>query len=295
MICANERQRCETCPTRHPSLPAPPGVHVGPALAYYRDATLLGAVPLDGCAVADRGERGEAPAGRGDPRKYYFDVDGKGDPVPREFYATSLIEQRAWIDAIRKAVDAHVDRLARLAPAARARRRSSITTFRETLVAEAEGSDDDGSDDGGGDDDSSDDGSAAPEAPAAAAPPPSPSRGKEVRGLALLAPPGLRVLKHCRHARPHGCYLMLDVHGSHLMWTKKRRQAQQGSIKVDEITDVTIGLSTNVLARHGHLEKAHFYLSIITKFRTLDLEADSLEVRDDLAAAVDFLREHPDI
>ena len=123
---------------------------------------------------------------------------------------------------------------------------------------------------------------------------PPPNRrqsSREVRGLALLAPPGVRVLKHCRHAKPHACFLMVDVHGAHLAWTKKRAQSQQGSVPIAEISDVTVGLATAVLARHGAPERADRYLSIVTRFRTLDVECESVAVRDDLAAAVDFLRD----
>ena len=115
--------------------------------------------------------------------------------------------------------------------------------------------------------------------------------GREVRGLALLAPPGVRVLKHCRHAKPHACFLVVDVHGAYLAWTKKRAQSQQGSVAIGEITDVTVGLATPVLARHGTEARGGRYVSIVTRFRTLDVECDSVEVRDDLAAAVDFLRD----
>ena len=46
-----------------------------------------------------------------------------------------------------------------------------------------------------------------------------------------------------------------------------------------------------MLARHGVPERADRYLSIVTRFRTLDVECESVAVRDDLAAAVDFLRD----
>ena len=131
-----------------------------------------------------------------------------------------------------------------------------------------------------------------PAAAAPAAPPPNRRQSsREVRGLALLAPPGVRVLKHCRHAKPHACFVMVDVHGAHLAWTKKRAQSQQGSVPIAEIADVTVGLATAVLARHGVPERADRYLSIVTRFRTLDVECESVAVRDDLAAAVDFLRD----
>ena len=137
-------------------------------------------------------------------------------------------------------------------------------------------------------------GAAAPKPAAAAPAAPPPNRrqsSREVRGLALLAPPGVRVLKHCRHAKPHACFVMVDVHGAHLAWTKKRAQSQQGSVPIAEISDVTVGLATAVLARHGVPERADRYLSIVTRFRTLDVECESVAVRDDLAAAVDFLRD----
>ena len=44
-------------------------------------------------------------------------------------------------------------------------------------------------------------------------------------------------------------------------------------------------------ARHGAPERADRYLSSVTRFRTLDVECESVAVRDDLAAAVDFLRD----
>ena len=90
-----------------------------------------------------------------------------------------------------------------------------------------------------------------------------------------------------------GC--LLAGNGSRVVWTKKRSTKQQGAIAVDEIADVTVGVATPVLARYGAASRAHLYLSILTRFRSLDVECESAESRDDVAAALDFLRDHPDL
>ena len=197
------------------------------------------------------------------PGRFFLAVTDAGG-ARRELACASVVERDVWVNAMQSALDAWAVAAAARAPAA---------------AAPAE----------------------APAAPKPAAPKPAPKpaapppnrreSSREVRGLALLAPPGVRVLKHCRHAKPHACFVMVDVHGAHLAWTKKRAQSQQGSVPIAEISDVTVGLATAVLARHGVPERADRYLSIVTRFRTLDVECESVAVRDDLAAAVDFLRD----
>ena len=208
-------------------------------------------VLLDGCAVA-ASQRTDLGA---TPGRFFLAVTDAGG-ARRELACASVVARDAWVDAMNGALDTWAVAAAARAPAA---------------AAPA---------------------AAAPAAPKPAAPPPNRRQSsREVRGLALLAPPGVRVLKHCRHAKPHACFLMVDVHGAHLAWTKKRAQSQQGSVPIAEISDVTVGLATAVLARHGVPERADRYLSIVTRFRTLDVECESVAVRDDLAAAVDFLRD----
>ena len=206
---------------------------------------------LDGCAVA-ASQRTDLGA---TPGRFFLAVTDAGG-ARRELACASVVERDVWVNAMQSALDAWAVAAAARAPPAPA--------------------------------------PAAPKpaAPKPAAPPPKRRESsREVRGLALLAPPGVRVLKHCRHAKPHACFVMVDVHGAHLAWTKKRAQSQQGSVPIAEISDVTVGLATAVLARHGVPERADRYLSIVTRFRTLDVECESVAVRDDLAAAVDFLRD----
>ena len=211
---------------------------------------------LDGCAVAasQRTDLGATPG------RFFLAVTDAGG-ARRELACASVVERDVWVNAMQSALDAWAVAAAARAPAAAA----------PAAAAPA---------------------APKPAAGAPAAPPPNRRQSsREVRGLALLAPPGVRVLKHCRHAKPHACFVMVDVHGAHLAWTKKRAQSQQGSVPIAEISDVTVGLATAVLARHGVPERADRYLSIVTRFRTLDVECESVAVRDDLAAAVDFLRD----
>ena len=205
------------------------------------------------CAVAasQRTDLGATPG------RFFLAVTA-ADGARRELACASVVERDVWVNAMQSALDAWAVAVAARAPAAAAPAPAAPK----------------------------------PAAPKPAAPPPKRRESsREVRGLALLAPPGVRVLKHCRHAKPHACFLMVDVHGAHLAWTKKRAQSQQGSVPIAEISDVTVGLATAVLARHGVPERADRYLSIVTRFRTLDVECESVAVRDDLAAAVDFLRD----
>ena len=213
-------------------------------------------VLLDGCAVAasQRTDLGATPG------RFFLAVTDAGG-ARRELACASVVERDVWVNAMQSALDAWAVAAAARAPAAAA----------PAAAAPA---------------------APKPAAAAPAAPPPNRRQSsREVRGLALLAPPGVRVLKHCRHAKPHACFVMVDVHGAHLAWTKKRAQSQQGSVPIAEISDVTVGLATAVLARHGVPERADRYLSIVTRFRTLDVECESVAVLDDLAAAVDFLRD----
>ena len=213
-------------------------------------------VLLDGCAVAasQRTDLGATPG------RFFLAVTDAGG-ARRELACASVVERDVWVNAMQSALDAWAVAAAARAPPAPAPAAPKPAAPK-------------------------------PAAPKPAAPPPNRRESsREVRGLALLAPPGVRVLKHCRHAKPHACFLMVDVHGAHLAWTKKRAQSQQGSVPIAEISDVTVGLATAVLARHGVPERADRYLSIVTRFRTLDVECESVAVRDDLAAAVDFLRD----
>ena len=199
------------------------------------------------------------------PGRFFLAVTD-ADGARRELACASVVERDVWVNAIQSALDAWAVAAAARAPPAPAPAAPKPAAPKPAAPK--------------------------PAAPKLAAPPPKRRESsREVRGLALLAPPGVRVLKHCRHAKPHACFVMVDVHGAHLAWTKKRAQSQQGSVPIAEISDVTVGLATAVLARHGVPERADRYLSIVTRFRTLDVECESVGVRDDLAAAVDFLRD----
>jgi len=126
----------------------------------------------------------------------------------------------------------------------------------------------------------------------------SPARmngGDEVAGLASLSPPGVRLVKHCRHSRPHGCYLGIDERGGTLCWTSRRRSASASTVSIEEIHDVRFGLSTAVLLRYGAADKAKRYFSVITEYRTLDFECPNENLRNNLVAAIDFLRKHNDL
>ena len=218
-------------------------------------------VLLDGCAVAasQRTDLGATPG------RFFLAVTDAGG-ARRELACASVVERDVWVNAMQSALDAWAVAAAARAPAAAAPAAAAPAAPKPAAPK--------------------------PAAPKPAVPPPNRRQSsREVRGLALLAPPGVRVLKHCRHAKPHACFVMVDVHGAHLAWTKKRAQSQQGSVPIAEISDVTVGLATAVLARHGVPERADRYLSIVTRFRTLDVECESVAVRDDLAAAVDFLRD----
>lgn len=119
--------------------------------------------------------------------------------------------------------------------------------------------------------------------------------GDEIAGLASLSPPGVRLTKHCRHSRPHGCFLSVDAEGTEIKWTTRKRNSAEAKLRVEEIIDVKLGQATPVFERHGNPKKVAHCFSILTKFRTLDLECSSQKLRDNLVAAIRFLGEHSEL
>ena len=118
--------------------------------------------------------------------------------------------------------------------------------------------------------------------------------GNEVAGLAALSPPGARLSKHCRHSRPHDSYLAVDDQGHTIKWTSRKKR-KDCFLRVDDITGIRLGMNTPVLMRHGKAHRANRYFSIITQDRTLDLETPTEDARNDLVAAIDFLRKHSEL
>ncbi|KAJ1452739.1 hypothetical protein M885DRAFT_305859 [Pelagophyceae sp. CCMP2097] len=118
-----------------------------------------------------------------------------------------------------------------------------------------------------------------------------PNRGA-APALQLLAAPGVLVRKHCRHARPHAAHVTVDASGSHLQWTTRRRRSLAASplaagLAFAEVIAVRTGLAhSDVLARHGRADHDALYVSVVTRFRTLDLECATPQLRDAVAAAV---------
>jgi len=127
----------------------------------------------------------------------------------------------------------------------------------------------------------------------------SPARrgpGDEVAGLTALSAPGMRVIKHCRHCRPHASFVSVDGGGRAIRWSSRRRRDPDASvIRIKDVVDVRVGLATPVLLRHGRADKAHLYLSVVTNLRSLDLETTSQADRNDLVAAIEFLRRHVEL
>lgn len=133
--------------------------------------------------------------------------------------------------------------------------------------------------------------------------------GTHRAGMDLLHA-GVSVLKHCRHANPHRCTVSLCDNDTAIQWSStsyKRRAlhsvrqfrtndgSSSSNIKIHEITDVKLGQATRVFNRNGNANQSARCFSILTRFRSLDLECDSQQQRDNLVAAVDFLQRHKDL
>ncbi|GMI08367.1 hypothetical protein TrRE_jg11152 [Triparma retinervis] len=108
---------------------------------------------------------------------------------------------------------------------------------------------------------------------------------------------GMSITKHPRWGAPEKriLYLKAEEGKMYLVWSStKEHSALWGAVgnilsmgsetreDMDSILEIREGLTTKVLERTGVPEKSFLYLSIILRSRTLDLECESAEERDDL-------------
>jgi len=121
---------------------------------------------------------------------------------------------------------------------------------------------------------------------------------------------GLKIKKHGRNGKRYGIealgltyyspkrrMLWLDHQGTHLCTgpvrileaVTEREKASIKQVKVQDVTEIKKGKSTEVFERTGVESKARRYFSIVTPDRTLDIEVISLEQRDFLATRIALL------
>ena len=125
---------------------------------------------------------------------------------------------------------------------------------------------------------------------------------------------GTSVFKYGRKGKPHATTLCVE-NGDTLRWTSKllahathmavdsvtatttmglKRVRAKNVVPLASIQRVTSGPTTNVLARALHkgtlmLDDANCTLSVVTRTRTLDLKANSVDEREWLQRSLEFL------
>jgi hypothetical protein len=101
---------------------------------------------------------------------------------------------------------------------------------------------------------------------------------------------GLVLQKHGRRGWPHARLLWLETTQEELLlrWGEETAAGIETDsyqeLGVGAITGVATGQATDVMRRSGKKKSAHLYLSLLAADRTLDLECDSQDQRDFLAA-----------
>jgi hypothetical protein len=101
---------------------------------------------------------------------------------------------------------------------------------------------------------------------------------------------GLVLQKHGRRGWPHPRLLWLETTQEELLlrWGEETAAGIETDsyqeLGVGAITGVATGQGTDVMRRSGKKKSVHLYFSLLAADRTLDLECDSQEQRDFLAA-----------
>jgi hypothetical protein len=104
---------------------------------------------------------------------------------------------------------------------------------------------------------------------------------------------GVPVVKHGRKGKPRRRVVYLRPVGRSYVvtWSDGAQGVGKSEIALSDVTSVLTGLSTAVLQRSGHSQRANQYLSLVTAERSLDLEFESEGQRDKLRQVLDTLLE----
>lgn len=100
---------------------------------------------------------------------------------------------------------------------------------------------------------------------------------------------GAILLKHARRGNPHYRTFWLQSDLSRFCWGDLKRKKVHGRIHTSHITEVAVGHSTKVFSKASKYSDAKKCFSLITKKRTLDLEAVSIEQRETWVLALKYL------
>jgi len=102
---------------------------------------------------------------------------------------------------------------------------------------------------------------------------------------------GCNFTKHGRKGNPHKRFVWVSDNFDRIMWaeSKKKQDKRDTEILFSEIIAVASGHTTQVFQKTGKKGGPDLSFSIITKDRTLDLEAIAKNIRDDWVKAFNIL------
>ena len=96
---------------------------------------------------------------------------------------------------------------------------------------------------------------------------------------------GFEVVKHGKRGKPKKRFVQLDKAQTMIQWSSQKN-VKEAMITISDITEVRKGITTDVIRRYGKGEQAARYLSIIARSRTLDIEVETEQVRNNLVAGL---------
>ena len=100
--------------------------------------------------------------------------------------------------------------------------------------------------------------------------------------------------KHGRSGWPHPRMVRLSEGLGLVHWHKVDNQSRVENLPIVDVISIKVGQETDVFRRSGDPEKKDLCFSIVTKTRTLDLEAETRDMRDQwvnaLTVVVEYLK-----
>ena len=97
---------------------------------------------------------------------------------------------------------------------------------------------------------------------------------------------GFTAKKHGRRGKPKVRYVQIDQNQTVIQWSSQNKNVAQALIGIADVTEVRKGMTTEILKRYGKAESASTYFSVIARSRSLDLEVESEEIRDNLVRSL---------
>ena len=97
---------------------------------------------------------------------------------------------------------------------------------------------------------------------------------------------GFTAKKHGRRGKPKVRYVQIDQNQTVIQWSSQNKNVAQALIGIADVTEVRKGMTTEILKRYGKAESASTYFSVIARSRSLDLQVESEEIRDNLVRSL---------